>query len=139
MGKKTGLRIFNRKMTCMADENIFGEQGVRFLYENPVGHALESTLLSRRWFSKLYGAYQSSPLSARAIDSFIRDFDIPMQDYEAGPFRTFNEFFIRRFKPGLRPFEAEPKRFSAPAEGRYFKRTGTTRDRTRGRETSGAE
>jgi phosphatidylserine decarboxylase len=43
-----------------------------------------------------------------------------MDEYESGPFESFNEFFIRKFRPGVRPFEAEPSRFSAPAEGRYL-------------------
>jgi phosphatidylserine decarboxylase len=116
----TGLPIYDRKNQRTITERIFGEGGVRFLYENPVGGLLESTLLCGSWFSKAYGAYQSSPLSRRAIEPFIDAFEIPMEDYESGPFRSFNAFFIRKFRPGLRPFEAEGPRFSAPAEGRYL-------------------
>jgi phosphatidylserine decarboxylase len=117
---QSGLPVFDRKQARMTEERVFGEGGVRFLYGNPVGAFLESTLLSRPWFSKLYGAYQDSGLSHSAIVPFIREFEIPMDEYEAGPFKTFNDFFIRRLKPGARPFEAEPARFSAPAEGRYL-------------------
>ncbi|MBS1960833.1 MAG: phosphatidylserine decarboxylase [Bdellovibrionales bacterium] len=115
-----GLPIYDRRHRLMVTEKIFGESGVRLLYENPIGSLVESTLLCRPWFSKLYGAYQSSPLSRNAIEDFVEAFEIPMADYEAGPFSTFNAFFIRKFKPGLRPFEAEASRFSAPAEGRYL-------------------
>jgi len=104
----------------MITEKVYGESGVRMLYENPFGSLVESTLLCRPWFSKAYGFYQSSSLSARAIEPFIEAFEIPMDEYESGPFRTFNDFFIRKFRPGLRPFEAEASRFSAPAEGRYL-------------------
>jgi len=114
------LRIFDRKQNSFIIEKIFGESGMRFLYENPVGMALESALLSRPWFSKLYGAYQSSSLSRNAVEGFIQDFKIPMEEYENGPFSSFNEFFIRKFRPGIRSFEKTPDRFSAPAEGRYL-------------------
>jgi phosphatidylserine decarboxylase len=116
----SGLPIYDRKSQQMITEKIFGESGVRLLYENPIGSAIESRLLSGKWFSKAYGAYQSSPFSQRAVEPFVRAFEIPMDQYEPGPFRTFNDFFIRKFKPGLRPFEAENSRFSAPAEGRYL-------------------
>lgn len=115
-----GLPIYDRKNRRMITEKIFGEAGVRLLYENPVGNFIESALLCRPWFSKAYGLYQSSGLSAREIEPFIDSFEIPMDEYESGPFRTFNDFFIRKFRPGLRPFEAEASRFSAPAEGRYL-------------------
>jgi phosphatidylserine decarboxylase len=115
-----GLPIFDRKNKTMITEKIFGEIGVRLLYENPLGSLLESTLLSRSWFSKAYGLYQSSPLSRPAIAPFIEAFNIPMEEYEAGPFSTFNDFFIRKLKTGVRPFEAESGRLSAPAEGRYL-------------------
>lgn len=114
------LRIFDRKFQQFTEEKIYGESGMRFLYENPVGRTLEGALLSRPWFSKLYGAYQNSEMSSRKITPFISDFNIPMEDYESGPFSSFNDFFIRKFLPGKRTFEKAPDRFSAPAEGRYL-------------------
>lgn len=116
----TGLPVYDRKHSRMITEKIFGEGSVRFLYENPLGSLAESMLLSRPWFSKAYGLYQSSPFSRPAIAPFIDTFDIRMEEYESGPFKTFNDFFIRKLRPGVRPFEAEAVRFSAPAEGRYL-------------------
>lgn len=114
------LRIFDRKNQNFTEEKIYGEGGMRFLYENPIGRTLESALLSRAWFSKLYGTYQDSGMSRHKISQFIHDFKIPMSDYENGPFSSFNEFFIRKFLPGKRTFEKARERFSAPAEGRYL-------------------
>jgi phosphatidylserine decarboxylase len=121
------LRIFDRKNDGFIEEKIFGEGGIRFLYENPFGRGLESSLLSKPWFSKLYGSYQSTRRSARSIPEFIQNFQIPMEEFEEGPFNSFNDFFIRRLKPGARSFSSEPGRFCAPAEGRYlfFDRVGT--------------
>jgi phosphatidylserine decarboxylase len=92
----TGLPIYDRKHRRMITEKVFGEGGVRLLYENPIGSLLESTLLCRPGFSKAYGLYQSSPFSKKAIEPFIDAFGIPMDEYEQGPIRTFNAFFIRR-------------------------------------------
>ncbi|MBC7387052.1 MAG: phosphatidylserine decarboxylase [Cryobacterium sp.] len=114
------LLVFDRHKNQIITENIFGEGGVRFLYENPFGAALESTVLCRPWFSKLYGAYQNTERSAKSIPDFIKRFEIPMSDYESGPFHSFNEFFIRKLKPGARPFEPSAHRLAAPSEGRYL-------------------
>jgi phosphatidylserine decarboxylase len=43
-----------------------------------------------------------------------------MEEYEEGPFRSFNEFFIRRFRPGARRFVPEKGRMPAFAEARYL-------------------
>lgn len=114
-----GIRVYDRKRKTFFEEKIFGESGMRLLYGNPVGGWLESMLLSRPEFSRAYGFYQSTAMSARAIEPFVARFEIPMNEFEPGPFASFNDFFIRRLRPGVRPFEAEPSRFSAPAEGRY--------------------
>lgn len=115
----TALSVFDRKAGKMIEEKIFGESGVRFLYESRIGSELEQ-LLSRPWFSKVYGIFQNLPSSSRAIRPFIEKFKIPMEEFEPGLFRNFNDFFIRRLKQGTRPFETDARRFSAPAEGRYL-------------------
>ncbi len=114
------LRIYDRKHHAFTEEKIYGEAGMRFLYENKFGRIIENTFLSGSLFSKLYGATQSSPRSQKKIAGFIHDFKIPMNEFEKGPFNSFNDFFIRGFLPGKRSFEKDPKRFSAPAEGRYL-------------------
>lgn len=114
------LNVFDRKSGKVFQEKIFGEGGMRFLYQNAFGKVLESSFLSRAWFSRLYGRYQSSGKSAAAIPDFIQRFQIPMNEYELGPFRSFNDFFIRKLKPDARPIEMLAERFAAPAEGRYL-------------------
>ncbi|RZM27614.1 MAG: hypothetical protein EOO88_12235, partial [Pedobacter sp.] len=37
-----------------------------------------------------------------------------------GPFTSFNDFFIRQFRPGLRPYPDECGVMGAPAEARYL-------------------
>jgi phosphatidylserine decarboxylase len=43
-----------------------------------------------------------------------------MEEFEAGPYRTFNDFFIRKFLPGRRPFPTDASVMGAPCEARYF-------------------
>jgi phosphatidylserine decarboxylase len=43
-----------------------------------------------------------------------------MSDFETREYQSFNEFFIRKFKPGIRNFTGGEKVFSAGAEARYL-------------------
>lgn len=114
------IRIWNRAQGSEEVERVYGEEFVRWVYENPNGGRLGDWVLSRKPFSRLYGAYQSSRLSRRKIEPFIRKFRIPMDEYDPGPFDSFNDFFIRRFRTGQRSFAKEPNVMPAFAEGRYL-------------------
>lgn len=114
------IRYWNRERRCDESEQVYGEAAVAWLYETRLGQALADGFLSRGFPSRVYGAYQSSRASRHKIAPFIREFRIPMDEYEDPGFQSFNDFFIRRFRPGARRFEATPKRMPAFCEARYF-------------------
>ena len=123
-----GIRVRDRKNGVLFQEQVYGEGALQWVYGTPLGRALESSILSKRPVSSLMGAYHDSSWSTSKIPTFIKRYGIPMEEFESGPFSNFNEFFIRRFKPGARPFAAAPA-LAAFSEGRYFawdKTTDTT-------------
>lgn len=66
------------------------------------------------------GAFESSSLSTAKIKKFIAQYQIQIEDFEAAEYSSFNDFFIRKFKPGLRPFADSKTIFAAGAEARYL-------------------
>ena len=114
------ISFWDSRTESLQTEAVFGGDALRWLYGTRAGKLLSSSLLNRPWFSRLYGSWQDTPWSARKIEHFVREYGIAMDDYEPGPFRTFNEFFIRRFKPGRRPFTSDPQALPAFAEARYL-------------------
>jgi phosphatidylserine decarboxylase len=114
------IRFWNRELQTEETELVFGEAAVRWLYQTRPGQWLVDHLLSKRWISVIYGAFQSSSLSRGKIGPFIKKFKIPMKEYEAVHFQTFNDFFIRKFRPGARPFVEDPDRMPAFSEARYL-------------------
>jgi phosphatidylserine decarboxylase len=114
------IQYWNRKKERLETEDVYGELYVKLLYGNPVGFVLADSFLVRKAISRLYGALQSSPRSGGKVANFVKRYGILMEEYAEGPFRTFNEFFIRQFRPGLRPYPAEPGVMGAPAEARYL-------------------
>lgn len=114
------ILIWNRKEGHEEVEKVYGDSVVRWIYGTKPGQVLADSVLSKAWLSELYGSYQSSALSRHKVEPFIRDFQIPMDQYESGPFQTFNDFFIRKFKPDARPVVQEPELMPAFAEARYL-------------------
>jgi len=66
------------------------------------------------------GWYQDLPISTRGIPDFIRDYEIPLDDFEPATYKNFNDFFIRKFRSHVRAFVSDPQVFCAGAEARYL-------------------
>jgi phosphatidylserine decarboxylase len=115
-----GILYWNRRTGQEEREQILGGAMVHWLYSTRPGNLTANGILDRRWVSRLVGAYQSSPLSRFGIPAFVRDYHIDMQEYLPGPYRSFNEFFVRRFRPGSRVFCDDRDAMPAFAEGRYL-------------------
>ena len=114
------ILFWNRRARRVEAEKVYGEAWLKRGYANPLGRFITKTLLTSRAFSQVYGAFQDSGLSGRKVQPFIQDFKIDMGEYEEREFPTFNEFFIRQFRPGKRPFVLDPNQMAAPAEARYL-------------------
>lgn len=115
------LKYFSRISGKIETEKVYGEGAVRWLYENSVGKFL-APLICKAPLSILYGEIQNLPWSAGKIPSFIQNYNINMDDFlpENGKYKNFNEFFIRKFRDGKRPFIKNKKELAAFAEARYF-------------------
>jgi phosphatidylserine decarboxylase len=116
------IQYVDRSSGELQTEVVLGEALVRYIYERALGRFLRRAVLTRPGFSKLYGRYQSSPWSRRAITDTVRKLSIDMVDYEVPPdgFQHFNDFFTRRLRPGARVVDADPRRLVSPADGRTF-------------------
>ena len=113
------IQFWNRYSQKIETENVYGGGLIRWLYTTKSGQAL-SPFLVKPLVTKTSGFYQNSTLSAFGITNFIKKFAIPMSEYEPGPYKSFNEFFIRQFKKGARPFIGQNTIMPAFSEGRYL-------------------
>lgn len=121
------IKYFNRITGKTEIEKVYGDAFIKFLYRSEAGKKIGS-VFTNKFFSKAYGAFQDLPSSHRKVKPFIEKFNIPIQDYEPGSrpsldpsdsYRSFNEFFIRKFKLGKRSFVTERNKMAAFAEARY--------------------
>jgi len=124
--KSLEIRYFNRHTQELETEKVYGDAAVKWLYQSGSGKIL-SQLITSAPISKMYGWLQDRRFSAQKVAPFIEQFNIKMEDYlpqeghsENNPYDSFNQFFIRRFKPGVRNIIANPDSMPAPCEARYF-------------------
>ena len=120
------IKFYNRVTGKEDIEMVYGDKFIEWLYESNSGKSL-STLICKAPLSKFYGALQDLPLSQQKVLPFIKKFNIKMEDYlpedgrsEKSPYSSFNQFFIRRFRPGKRPIVQTPNEMAAFSEARYF-------------------
>lgn len=79
--------------------------------------------LPKHALSRLVGklaAAEAGAVTTRLITLFIKRFGIDMSEAqfeEAASYRTFNAFFTRRLKPGLRPIIDDPMMAALPVDG----------------------
>ena len=128
MSKGFEIQVFNRYENKIEIEKVYGDGAIRFAYGNPIGRML-GPIIASKMFSRLYGNAQDSLKSAGKVPPFLKQFNIQIDQYQKGSFkenpietsyRSFNEFFIRQFQEGQRPFAPNDDEMGAFAEARYF-------------------
>lgn len=128
MSQEFKISVHNRYTNKIEEEKVYGDRMVRFAYGSQVGKTLGRVIASRS-LSRLYGMTQDMKISSNKIAKFMTDFEIDREIYEKGSYsslpieksyKTFNEFFIRKFKPGVREFSSEAEKLGAFSEARYF-------------------
>ncbi len=124
MGRKPDdvIRFRDRETGEVRTEVVMAEKALRFLHVHPKGRKLTDLVLRHLTPNLLYGLYQRSARSKRAIPSFIASLGIDASEAErpAGDYRSLDDFFTRRLKPGARPLDADPAHFVSPADGRVL-------------------
>lgn len=90
------MKIYDRAAKTYREEREYGGRSLEFLYHTVPGRILLKAFFSRRIYSQLNGIWMKSPLSARRIEPFIREYGIDLSSCERTDFKSFDDFFTRR-------------------------------------------
>ncbi len=101
----------------ITDKDKKPKGALKFLYYNAFG-GLILRLITRRWVSKLAGAFLNTRLSKSRIKGFIKKNNIDMSEYLDEEYKSFNAFFTRHIKPELRPFDMTPTALTSPCDSK---------------------
>lgn len=89
---------------------------LKFLYRTIPGRMILK-FLTRPSLSNACGRFLDSDLSHFLIQPFVKENGIRVSDYEMDDVRSFNDFFSREIKEGLRPIDMDEKHLIAPCDG----------------------
>lgn len=114
------MKIFDRQKKEFFEEKVYGDFWLRLAYENPLVRSFISSDIFQKNLSKVFGRAKRKPSSRAEVEVFIKNFSIPIADFvvPADGFKSFNDFFIRPYRAGLRPFPQAANVLGAVAEGR---------------------
>lgn len=104
-------------------EQVFGEKAIAFFYGGSfLGSLLQGLVSKNPFFSHLYGYIQSQPCSKKKVAPFIEKYGVDASEFEKkiDEFTSFNDFFIRKLKKGVRPIDLKKNSAVIPADGRFL-------------------
>lgn len=116
------MKYFNRYTQELEKEKTPSEGSLKFLYTTLLGRLFLHLVIKRAFFSKLFGFFMNLGLSKRKILPFAKKYNIDLSLFEKSPqeYTCFNDFFYRKFKPGVRPICSNEDELCFPADGRHF-------------------
>jgi phosphatidylserine decarboxylase len=117
MARPEPLPVWDRKSQALLQEYLDDHPST---YETKPQRSLTAWLESQPLYDRIVAAVQHSRRSARKIDPFVKKHNIDMGEFEPMIYRSYAEFFTRRFRPGVRSFPSPPDEMGAFAEARYF-------------------
>lgn len=75
-------------------------------------------LLTKPVISRVVGDILSTKVSTAFINPFIKVNNIDMSDYNSRSYSSYNDFFTRELKPGVRNYNMDKNILISPADGR---------------------
>ena len=125
---KPVIRFYDRRSQTMVQETVLGDALLRLAYVSPIRGVLRWPLFGTGILSRLTGAYANTKFSRRRISPTVKQLGINLDEVAIpeGGFRSFNDFFCRRLRPGKRDFSGSPYVLHSPADCRLlvFPKTG---------------
>lgn len=120
MKKTAPLTYIDRATGSECTESVMGDGALRFAYETALGRSLWAVLFGSGTISRLLGKYYDSPRSKSKIASLaaIPGCDAGEAEKPLSEYSSFNEFFIRRLKPGARSADMAENVLVSPGDGR---------------------
>jgi phosphatidylserine decarboxylase len=114
--------VHDRRSGQLLREKVLGDGLLRLAYSRPCRWASEWLLFRNYLVSRLLGWYADRRLSRRRIQPTIDELGLDESEFlrPTAEFRTFNEFFARKLKPGARPTSANAAELGSPADCRLL-------------------
>lgn len=121
MNKKLFLAFGASLLGAIMQANFDTDQqkSVSTLYSCWYSKPLHYLLTSNKWASVVAGSLANTRLSSWYVPRFVKHYNLQESDFEnpLKSYKTFNEFFVRKLKPGVRSVTLEENEVASPADG----------------------
>lgn len=113
------MNLLNRKFhnRKASDAGRGQERLLALLYGTAAGRILLKPLVHPA-VSKLGGMVLSSGWSRILIPPFVKHYKIDLSQFQRQNYRSYNEFFSRKIRPGARPVDTNPSHFISPCDSK---------------------
>lgn len=88
---------------------------MKLMYKSAVGRFLLKPVTAV-WVSKASRIFLDSRFSKPMIEKYVREYNIDLSQCEKSSFKSFNDFFTRKLKPGYRDFDMTPSVLCSPCD-----------------------
>ena len=105
------MKAYNRKTKKVEDISQYGSNLLVKVYRNK----FITRLATSKFINGLYGLYNSTSLSKKKINPFIEKYSIDMNLFEKKNYKSFNDFFERKYKK-----INYSKGFTSPCDGKLL-------------------
>jgi phosphatidylserine decarboxylase len=114
------IQVYNRTTKSYEEELIAGKKYIEWTYESPIGKGITELIAKKKLFSKVYGLFCDTKLSANKIATFVDNFniDMTMSRKKINEFTSFNDFFTRKLTSDARPINKDHNILISPGDGR---------------------
>lgn len=116
------ISVVDRKKQETFIEKVYGDDVMKLFYGHPAGLAVTTRILTNRFLSNLYGAYNDSAASKHKIEDFVEalGIDITECSKDLVEYVSFNDFFARKLRHGAREVTEEENAIASPGDGRLL-------------------
>ncbi len=114
--------FYNRKTDKYEIERVAGDSYINWIYSSSLGMKILELFIKKKMTSKIFGYYCDSAISKTKIQKFVDEFKIDMTyfDIPEKGFKTFNEFFYRKFKKEKINIERDKHSLISPCDGKVL-------------------
>lgn len=116
------IEVVDRKAGETFFEKVYGDDVMKVFYGHPVGLSVTSRVLTNRFLSNVYGAYNDSAASKHKIEDFVQTLGIDVAECSKDlvEYVSFNDFFARKLRAGARPVTQVEGEIASPGDGRLL-------------------
>ncbi|HIG0358583.1 TPA: phosphatidylserine decarboxylase [Clostridium sporogenes] len=116
------IKVYDRTTETYEEELIAGKKYLKWMYSSPLGKNITELIIKKKLFSKIYGMYCNTKISANKILEFVQEYKIDMTiaQKKVYEFNSFNDFFTRKLTSEARPINMDENIIISPGDGRLM-------------------